>query len=30
MNYTIELLITTVTDEIAAETGKDRKEILAV
>ena len=30
MNYTIDLLITMVTDEIAEETGKDRKEILAV
>ena len=28
MNYTIDLLITMVTDEIAEETGKDRKEIL--
>ena len=27
-NYTIDLLITMVTDEIAEETGKDRKEIL--
>ncbi|MFR6167179.1 MAG: hypothetical protein ACLUKE_03110 [Blautia wexlerae] len=25
MNYTIDLLITMVTDEIAEETGKDRK-----
>ena len=30
MNYTIDLLVTMVTDEIAEETGKDRKEILAV
>lgn len=30
MNYTIDLLITMVTDQIAEETGKDRKEILAV
>ena len=28
LNYTIDLLITMVTDEIAEETGKDRKEIL--
>ena len=28
MNYTIDLLITMVTDEITEETGKDRKEIL--
>ena len=28
MNYTIDLLITMVTDEIAEETGRDRKEIL--
>ena len=28
MNYTIDLLITMVTDEIAEETGKDRKEVL--
>ena len=28
MNYTIDLLVTMVTDEIAEETGKDRKEIL--
>ena len=28
MDYTIDLLITMVTDEIAEETGKDRKEIL--
>ena len=28
MNYTIDLLITMVTDEIAEETGKDRKETL--
>ena len=28
MNYTIDILITVVTDEIAEETGKDRKEIL--
>ena len=28
MNYTIDLLITMVTEEIAEETGKDRKEIL--
>ena len=28
MNYTIDLLITLVTDEIAEETGKDRKEIV--
>ena len=28
MNYTIDLLITMVTDEIAEETGKDRKDIL--
>ena len=28
MNYTIDLFITMVTDEIAEETGKDRKEIL--
>ena len=30
MNYTIDLLITMVTDEIAEETGKDRKEILSL
>ena len=28
MNYTIDLLITMVTDEIAEETGKDRNEVL--
>ena len=28
MNYTIDLLVTMVTDEIAEETGKDRKETL--
>lgn len=28
MNYTIDLLITMVTDEIAEETGRDRKEVL--
>ena len=28
INYTIDLLITMVTDEIAEETGRDRKEIL--
>ena len=28
MDYTIDLLITMVTDEITEETGKDRKEIL--
>lgn len=28
MDYTIDLLITMVTDEIAEETGKDRKEVL--
>ena len=28
MDYTIDLFITMVTDEIAEETGKDRKEIL--
>ena len=28
MNYTIDLLITMVTEEISEETGKDRKEIL--
>ena len=28
MNYTIDLLITMVTEEIAEETGKDRKEVL--
>ena len=28
MNYTIDLFITMVTDEIAEETGKDRKEVL--
>ena len=28
MNYTIDLLIAMVTEEIAEETGKDRKEVL--
>lgn len=28
MDYTIDLLITMVTDEIAEETGRDRKEVL--
>ena len=28
IDYTIDLLITMVTDEIAEETGKDRKEVL--
>ena len=28
MNYTIDLLITMVTEEIAEETGRDRKEVL--
>ena len=28
MNYTIDLLITMVTEEIAEETGKDRTEVL--
>ena len=28
MDYTIDLLITMVTEEIAEETGKDRKEVL--
>ena len=28
LNYTIDLLITMVTEEIAEETGKDRKDIL--
>ena len=28
MDYTIDLLITMVTDEIAEETGKDRKKVL--
>ncbi len=28
LNYTIDLLITMVTEEIAEETGKDRKEVL--
>ena len=28
MNYTIDLLITMVTEEIAEETGKNRKEVL--
>ena len=28
MNYTIDLLISIVTEEIAEETGKDRKEVL--
>ena len=30
MNYTIDLLITMVTEEIAEETGKDRKDALTV
>ena len=28
INYTVDLLITMVTEEIAEETGKDRKEVL--